>query len=527
MANRREYYFKQAVTESELNDGFAQLEFADRNLMVDQALVGIFSGGAVAQHSPTPNLTVDVGTPAVAYDNFGERIFVAGGSPLNVNVAQDSSAVSTAVAGGGNEKWISIALVFARSLSDPRVDGNSNTIYFVEDEFYAVHVTQGAEAALGTATRPAIDPDAVLLADVHRTFGQTQVFNADISTTRRQDVFVLAGTTISIRAGTLIGAVQAMLDGLNTHINSLGYAHPASAISAGGMGNWADGTTNPGPDVQTALDDIISDLATSGGTAKIGGAALTAWLDGQQVAAGTLLAQLNGLITGLSSTTASHDGAHRIGFNPSGTSSPLVSTNVAAALAEIDTNFTDFTGNLSTEIGGTAIHFTATETFDDITATAGNHYKLSSRSVTRTQQAGFTLNTAGGYFLASQSVPASDEGQSVMDLPHGAVLTKLAVTVLPSNATPPAGAKVKIQLTKWNLSTGAVTNLYTTTDPTTGTSYGTVHSFDTGTIAETIDRTLYRYVMNLIGETGSGSAGAFLYGFTTTYTVTGIDDGVA
>lgn len=292
MGDRLSYYFKQAVTESELNLGFTYAENADRNLIKDQMLYGIFSGGVVSQHSPLADLTVDVAGPMIGYDPNGQRIATPG--LLNVDCSQDSSNVSTTVAGVGNEKWVSITAKFKRNLSDPRVDGNSNTVYFEETEGYEIVVTQGGEAALGTATRPSLDPDGLLLVDVHRTHLQTQIFNADIDATsatgRRQDTYVFSQSPLSIRAGFPKDAVEAMLTSLNAHINGI-TGHPASAIAYGGGVNWADTSTNPATDVEAQLDKIISDLGGgTAGSAKVSAAAQAGTRF--SLSAGTLRSQL-------------------------------------------------------------------------------------------------------------------------------------------------------------------------------------------------------------------------------------------
>ncbi len=273
MSNRHDYFYKQNVTEAEFDDGFAEVENADRSMMLDQDLIGIFQGGVCEQHEGLADLTVDVSGPCYGYDDFGQRIYFPGPTQ-NVNCAVDSSSVSTAVAGAPNEKYVSIAVRFTRVLADPRVDGNSETVYFRRDESYEFVVTQGAEALVGTAVPPTLDPDALLLADVHLIFGQTQILDADLSIDRRQDTFALAGTPLEIRAGTPKQAVQAMLDALNAHVTGVTAAHPASAIAYAEVSAWADTTTLASVNVQDAIDEIVNDLGTgTAGTAKISGAA--------------------------------------------------------------------------------------------------------------------------------------------------------------------------------------------------------------------------------------------------------------
>jgi hypothetical protein len=58
MADRVDfYYFRQRVTEAELDLAFALLEKADRDLSADRNIDGIVSGAVPAPHSPVPDLT--------------------------------------------------------------------------------------------------------------------------------------------------------------------------------------------------------------------------------------------------------------------------------------------------------------------------------------------------------------------------------------------------------------------------------------------------------------------------------------
>jgi hypothetical protein len=262
--DRRDFYFKQPVTEAELDGAFDAVEQAIWRIMTDQALVGIAQGMALAAATPTPNLTVTVSGAGYAYDPAGERIMTA--SPTeSVDCSKDSNNVSTAVVGAGNEKWISVFAYFTRALSDPRVDGNSNTIYFVENESHAYLIVQGAEAAVGTATRPALapaaEPNALLLGDVHRIFGQASFQNSDLDIARRQDTFAMPQTPLAIRTGTVPLAIAAMLTNLNNHITGVAGPHADTSITAA---------------IKTGINSIFS-LAT--GTVSSQLIAIKTWLD--------------------------------------------------------------------------------------------------------------------------------------------------------------------------------------------------------------------------------------------------------
>ncbi len=294
--DRRDFFFLQKVQEDELDDAFSGAEDALFNISLDVGFFGVMFGLAVLEQSPTPDLTVRVIGPGAAIDQVGQRAATAGTQTVDLSV--DSSSVSTAVAGAPNEKIVSLFIEFARANSDPRIDGNSVSLFFVNDESFSFFVTQGAEG-IPPATPPPLEPDKVLLADVTRTFAQTQIFDAQIAagdtalggaiTDRRQDHIVIDTTFVDIRTGSFAAALLALAQEIDTFV-----AGAAASITYAGGPNWADGTTNPTTDVEAQLDKIISDLATGAGTAKVQGAALAGSPD--SVSSGTLAAQLASLL---------------------------------------------------------------------------------------------------------------------------------------------------------------------------------------------------------------------------------------
>jgi len=243
MAQRYDYYFRQKVTEAELDAGFDGLETADFNLVVDHHDYGVAIGAAVAQQA-SPNLTVQISGPAVAYDKSGRRMAFA--TTQNLDVSVDDSSVTTAVAGGGNEKWISVFLEFDRALSDPRIDGNSIGVFFNRAESFQFSVVQGAEAGTGLAVRPTLDSTKILLADVKRTFGDTSITTAQISTTRREDVVRQTGTYYGVVAGSARDAAISVLTGLNSLFAALaaqtGGSDGVMMVGAAAAGTLSAGT---------------------------------------------------------------------------------------------------------------------------------------------------------------------------------------------------------------------------------------------------------------------------------------------
>ena len=200
MADRVDFYFRQRVTEAELDLAFALLEKADRDLAADLNIYGIVSGAVPAPHAPVPDLTVDLTAPARAYDNLGQRMFF--GTGQTVDCAVDLVGIPTDVATVGNERWLGIFLRFKRQLSDPRTDGNSQQVFFRRDESFELVVRQAPEGAIGVAPKAALQADELLLCDVRRRPGQTQILVADLDTSRRQAFIFAQGSSVSLVTGT-------------------------------------------------------------------------------------------------------------------------------------------------------------------------------------------------------------------------------------------------------------------------------------------------------------------------------------
>jgi hypothetical protein len=201
MSNRKDYFFRQKVSEAELDDGFNDLEVADRQMMIDLGLIGVLQNAVVTEKSGTPDLTVDISGSASIHDKLGQRI---GFGPLqNIDVSVDENSNSTEPP-PGNELIVSVFAKFDRVLSDPRIDGNSATVFFERAETFDFVVRQGAATATPPATPSALDVEYILLADIQRTNGQTQVLNANITppggtytaiSNRREEAFKLSAAS--------------------------------------------------------------------------------------------------------------------------------------------------------------------------------------------------------------------------------------------------------------------------------------------------------------------------------------------
>jgi hypothetical protein len=308
--DRFDFYFRQPVSESEMDAAFDGVEQALWDLVVDTDLIGVLANAVVTEHTPN-NLTVDVSGSAAIHDKAGQRI--AFGPVQVVDLSVDNLSVTTAVGTPGNEKIVSLFAKFDRTLSDPRIDGNSLTVYWNRAETFDFFVTQGAESA-PPATPPALHAEYILLADVRRSFGVSIIVNADITgptgtytghSDRREDAFVITAGASVLRSGTPEESDQALATALSS----------GGGIAFTGTANWFDASGLAATDVSAAINEVVSDLAsaTDGGK-RVGSPALATWHDGVAVGASSVWGQLNQIPTDLKETTGFNDcGADRIG----------------------------------------------------------------------------------------------------------------------------------------------------------------------------------------------------------------------
>lgn len=190
--DRRDWYFRQRVTEAELGESQDKVEIAIDRIVQEIIGFGFLQGASVLQHAPTPDLSVDVQW-FLGYDHLGRRLYLPNSlAPEVLNMAVDEIGASTAVVNPGNEKTLAIFVEFDRKLSDPRLDGNGSTVFWKVDEWFKLNVVQSAEAALGASVPPPLRPDQILISDAVIVFAQTQILNADIDQSRRED-FTFSG----------------------------------------------------------------------------------------------------------------------------------------------------------------------------------------------------------------------------------------------------------------------------------------------------------------------------------------------
>ena len=360
MADRTDYFFRQKVTEAELDLAFELLEKADRNLAADLGVYGIISGAEPTPHSPVPDLTIDLTAPGRAYDNLGQRIFFGTGQTVDCSV--DHAGLPTEVPLAGQERWLGVFVRFERLLSDPRTDGNSQQVFFRRDESFEILVRQGATAPIGAASKVPLQPDELLICDVHRTKGQAQILVPDIDLSRRQAFIFAAGDAVEVVSGLwsilepAVNTVQAALDEIDAelgdHFTGAARRHPAAHIDYTPHGFVASAT------VQAALDELIDDLTTAvagdPGAKRVGADAVAGAPNA--LPAGTVDGQLSQLLAWLNAHLSAPAGAHNASAIAAAAHNYISGASVQAQLQEIVDDLQSTSSGLgAAQIGNDAI----------------------------------------------------------------------------------------------------------------------------------------------------------------------------
>ena len=302
MANRWIQWQGQYVAASDLNTSAAGLEAADRALAADLGFFGIVVGGACAQ-AVSPAMSIVLAGPTVAYDQLGQRVYVAASQTISLSV--DYLGQSTTVATVGHSKVLSVFLQFTRNNTQAVVDSETppQTIYVNQAESYQILVYQGAESA--SPSKPALLSNGVLLCDVIITYGQTQVHTdgtAAGGSPVGHDVYETVGDTYNAA----------------TSRQQLLFAVPHQNTWAGLMGNGAglnDIFTSISAEIDTFTAAGVVNYLGSHYTAVSPSPLLRTWVDGSYLAPQTTLGDaITFIVATLGSDTGSGtDGASKIG----------------------------------------------------------------------------------------------------------------------------------------------------------------------------------------------------------------------
>ncbi len=395
--NRKDFYFRELVTEAELDEAFDGAESADRNFALANDFAQKANGSNIPFSSPdtgdfnsllggiTKGLNITVSglgatvSEGTAWDCLGRRVCLTAPLTVDLSTTGDTSigfggaasgvgSISTAPS-AGQFRWILLQVFFNRLLTDPREDGNLATVYFDSAESFQFKVKASASSA--TPTIPGGDANCIILGafkrndagaitvedystrgDWIRTFA---AYSTDpLPTDQTED-----GTTTDVNfiQGTPRTAIIKLRNAINmSTVNYAGHInqsapqdkHAAKNIDFNATtANWADGTTpglptNLGGGLDTAgvqgtINTLVSLLANvtagQGGTKKLGGAAISG--SPVTIAAGTIRAQLTNLLDGINNHIAGSY-QHPATDITAASSALRTSGNVQAQLVELD-----------------------------------------------------------------------------------------------------------------------------------------------------------------------------------------------
>lgn len=356
----RNFYYRQRVTEAELDQVMSWAQDADRAIVLDRDEAGVAEGLTLAETGPASMALAYA--DGVAYAKAGERCSVAVAG--TIDCSNDEYGVPTAVTVPGNTKWVAVFVRPTRVLSEPRTDGNGNEVYTIQSEAAEVFVRQGSEG-VGPA-QVALSASALLLGEVELAFGQTAITTGDIDVTRREDWFRAVTISFGDKAhGTAHDAVGELW----AEMDILGAAGGVMAFTS----KWFSavdvaGVAPPITTVLEALDGIVYDLSRSTGSGLIGTANV----------AGTYLNWTTASVAGALSATATAVNQHIGGAAPQHAATSITYTpyswiagaTVAAAINEIIDDLALQTGTPgAARIGNVAAVTTAWDWFTQAAGT--------------------------------------------------------------------------------------------------------------------------------------------------------------
>lgn len=236
--NTYNFYYGLLVEEGHLDNAYGWAEDADHKQNYDTAVIGIsyprYDVPAVwptlpdswtVKEAASPSWFVRIDT-GYARNKEGKRMAVDPPTTVNLDCEEDYLGNSNSV-GAGKERWISIFLKAKKELSDPRVDDNGATVYFVETETYELEVRQGPEETAPATTKPTLSSTDILISDIiiDENTGTNGILTADIDNNTRVERLMnldvsglqpswYAGTKTDIRGRNLDEIAYALYESL-------------------------------------------------------------------------------------------------------------------------------------------------------------------------------------------------------------------------------------------------------------------------------------------------------------------------
>lgn len=167
--DRSDFYYKQNVTQAEMDQAFDDCENAIDNRTIDRGLVGIVSGLEIHERT-VPDLWITI-EDGVAYNVDGKRIPVTGGDFL-----LSGQIPSTP----GESRYVRYVAVRQVALSDPRTDGDGLPVDYRQEDSYSIAFISGSAGV--SPSKPGTSAATVSIGVVLLYNGMTSIVDNDIHT---------------------------------------------------------------------------------------------------------------------------------------------------------------------------------------------------------------------------------------------------------------------------------------------------------------------------------------------------------
>jgi len=280
--DRKDFYYRQKVLEDELDGALSGAENAMWNAIVDYNLgkdesnpdeFGSIMWGFAASLVSGQDIQV---TSGAAYNALGKRTYTDTSYTTTVSAAGDvaiggggTPTGASTDPGNGNERWLSLFIVFDRAVSDLRYDGYNNPVYFERAESFHFYVSAGAIKSIGSlldADKPAREAGKTLITDI-RIQNSGGITVTDVTQSRMEQFFKVtapASPNKAITRGDIRNALKDLLIFYNNHVGGGADLHAGTDVSFSSSQVWADGTGGvygAATNVEAAIDGIVQDLA--------------------------------------------------------------------------------------------------------------------------------------------------------------------------------------------------------------------------------------------------------------------------
>jgi hypothetical protein len=388
---------------------------------------------------------------------------------------------------------------------------------------------------------------------------------------------VIAGSPMSVRAGSYLAALEAIVAEYNAFVGGTGDTVPGTSVTYAGSGNWAGSIAGLGSSTMSAaVSAIVADLASitngSSGGERVGirgfttGALIVdpgpiygvlvglsdasginkqagpAWANADTNPQALLGTYLDSIVGALAATTG-NGGTKRIGgvaipTTTGGNSIAAGSLYSQLVGLKLDTNHDHApSGGITSTNTGAAIQELDTKkaplaspTFTGIVGLPGAP-TIPSTSITRAQTASMIVSSGSNPTGSSASLSVAATFLQKMLVPHGAVINGVKCLVAPGAHASLPGTLPVLTLWREDVTTGAGTSIGSVTDngalwvSNNAAGYSTAHDLPITGLSETVDRTKYVYFVLFNSEAGANSIAITAYAARLTYTGTTIDIG--